>query len=268
MGAMTINENVGDNKGCSGFYEPDFMALERLDALICEAMSYRRQLAWAIPSLIDETTLQKCGYLSAFPAQLTIAATVANAGWSRLAQGHRLEASDIKYEQRFLSPAACLNVYPLLAAMGPAEQMAVTVRSLVFRRESSYDYLLRSWEFPVREFVFVGSEESVQCDLRIAVEHSVELARELKLETSIEAASDHFYPTLANEVRLAMQRQLELKRELVVEFGGRRLPLASFNYHRTHFSRAFGFDRDNTIVTGCVGFGLHRWLACTQRSEK
>ena len=39
------------------------------------------------------------------------------------------------------------------------------------------------------------------------------------------------------------------------------LALASFNSHGTHFSGPYQFDNGNQIVTGCVGFGLHRWLA-------
>ena len=41
---------------------------------------------------------------------------------------------------------------------------------------------------------------------------------------------------------------------------GKELALASFNYHGFHFSMAFDFAKNGTIVTGCVGFGLDRWI--------
>ena len=40
----------------------------------------------------------------------------------------------------------------------------------------------------------------------------------------------------------------------------KELAIASFNYHKYHFSKLFEFDKDEKIVTGCVGFGLDRWV--------
>ncbi|HFX4056272.1 TPA: hypothetical protein ACIEJC_001743, partial [Streptococcus pyogenes] len=72
--------------------------------------------------------------------------------------------------------------------------------------------------------------------------------------------NDHFYPTKLNLKKEKYQKQNNLKKELVVELGGKKLSIASFNKHGNHFSKEFNFDQKGEIVTGCVGCGIDRWL--------
>jgi seryl-tRNA synthetase len=138
----------------------------------------------------------------------------------------------------------------------------VSVLATVYRHEEGgFDGLLRLWEFKVREFVFVGERGFVEDMLERTEIAAGALAQRLRIETDLENASDHFYPTRENAVRQKMQLQSVMKRELVTGVNGRKVSLSSFNFHGTHFSGPYGFDEGDGIVTGCVGFGLHRWLA-------
>lgn len=243
--------------------EKDAIALDRIDTLTRGCIPDGNFLEWHVPSLIDEEDIARCGYLTAFPGQLTVAATLDPAAHGRVVHDAAVSTGDLQYRRTFLTPAACLNIYPMLARRFTGENVVVTTRATVFRHETDFDGLTRLWEFPVREFVFAGDEAFVAARLREAAGGATRLAARLGIEAGVRAASDHFYPTLENDIRLAMQVRLGMKSELVAQVGGQGVPLASFNFHRTHFSGPCGFDRENTVVTGCAGFGLHRWLAAT-----
>lgn len=58
-----------------------------------------------------------------------------------------------------------------------------------------------------------------------------------------------------------MQLVNKTKQELVASINGKEVALASFNFHGNHFSAKFNFEGDRNIVTGCVGFGLERWIS-------
>lgn len=260
---MNTRPAAVSKEGHISLYEEDALALEQIDALVRTCVPNRALREWHVSSLIDEDDLARCGYLSAFPTQITVAATVDPSAYERVARDSTVDVSDIQYRRKFLTPAACLNIYPMLARYNGGENLVVTTRATVFRHESCFEELTRLWEFPVREYVFAGDETFVRAGLQEATDAAAQLAARLDIRAHVREASDHFYPTLQNEVRRVMQVQFAMKRELVARLPNQDLALASFNFHRTHFSGPFGFDRANSVVTGCVGFGLHRWLAAT-----
>jgi seryl-tRNA synthetase len=253
--------------GHVSLYEEDAAELRDLDETMVGSFPLPC-VKWEVPSLISEATMGRCGYTSAFPAQLTIAGTIRSNGLARLASHSTIDREDVEYRGMLLTPAACLNIYPMLAHYGFGESLAVTARATVYRHEERFDGAIRLWEFPVREFVLVGAGAFVVQGLEDAMKAAADMARTLGLRTKSRAASDHFYPSTENEVRQAMQVGLAMKQELVMDTGSHELALASFNFHSGHFSEAFGFDRGRTVVTGCAGFGLHRWrFAISERSN-
>lgn len=252
-------------QGYSCLYAAEAEALMRCDALVRGCVSGVVPEEWHVSSLIDEDDLVRCGFINAFPSQLTVAAVVSPASFPRVVETRQIADRDLSHRRKHLTPAACLNVYPMLAMLRPEEDCAITTLTSVFRHEEEgFQDLTRMWEFKVREFVFAGDRRFVTDMLERAVEAATDLARRLRLDPRVENASDHFYPSHENTVRQKMQLQLAFKRELLVQAAGQSLALASFNFHGTHFSARYGFDNGNRLVTGCVGFGLHRWLAVTQ----
>jgi hypothetical protein len=75
-------------------------------------------------------------------------------------------------------------------------------------------------------------------------------------------ASDPFFAPSARG-RAALQRIKGLKHELVFRFpDGRPLAIASFNDHEEFFGDAFSISLadGSAASSGCVAFGLERWL--------
>jgi seryl-tRNA synthetase len=251
-------------RGYSGLFAGDAHALARLDDLARGCIPAVPTEEWHVSSLIDEEDLVKCGYITAFPSQLTVAATVAPAAFETVVRARAVTVGDLAHQRKHLTPAACLNLYPMLGQQRRADDRAVTTLTSVFRHEEGgFQDLTRMWEFKVREIVFAGTQDFVRDMLDRTLVNALDLARRLELAPRVAGASDHFYPSRANAVRQKMQVQSAFKRELLVPVEGADLAVASFNYHATHFSGPFEFDDGNRIVTGCVGFGLARWLAAT-----
>ena len=88
------------------------------------------------------------------------------------------------------------------------------------------------------------------------------MAKNVFGEGRIQEASDNFYPSRENEVKKRLQQANGLKQELLLTLEGKEIAVASFNFHDHHFSNPFHFANGGKIVTGCVGFGLERWVLC------
>jgi seryl-tRNA synthetase len=251
-------------QGYSCLYASETAALARHDALAKECITGIVPEEWHVSSLIDEDDLVRCGFISAFPSQLTVAATVSPGSLPNVVESRRITQRDLTHCRKHLTPAACLNLYPMLGLRRRASNGAVTTLASVFRHEEAgFADLTRLWEFKVREFVFVGERQYVREMLDRAVAGAVDLARRLGLDPRVDLASDHFYPSRENAIRQKLQLQAAYKRELLVRVDGQELALASFTFHDTHFSAPYGFDDGERVVTGCAGFGLQRWLAAT-----
>jgi seryl-tRNA synthetase len=207
-----------------------------------------------VPTLVDRSLLEKCGYFETFPHQLVAAGPVAS-------EASQASPSLEHFVARwFLLPAACLPIYQMLPNDLTTANRRITAKVKVVRNEAVYDSL-RLAEFTVREFVFVGSAEFVQESLDWMASRATVWCHSLGVEATIAPATDSFYPSRENDFRKRVQETRNLKRELLVPVSGKPVACASFNYHMSHFSAAFGFSREGQIVTGCAGFGLERWLA-------
>jgi hypothetical protein len=91
------------------------------------------------------------------------------------------------------------------------------------------------------------------------------LAANLVADPALVVAQDDFFPSIRNHAKARVQQGNARKHGLTADFAGTRVALASFNYHR-HFSTEFAFDADGTVVSGCAGFGLERWLAAMRQA--
>lgn len=215
---------------------------------------------YQIPAIIDEEVLVKCGYFQSFPQHITVAAYVDDQKYDEVMSNKSISKSEVEVDKKYFTPAACLHLYPLFEGKN-VENTILTTRARVYRHENGkFDGSVRFWDFTVREIVFLGSKEYVISMLEKMKDEVIKLGSNIKLPIKICAAYDNFYPNASNKIKQKLQQGNALKYEVTTMVDEKDVAIASFNYHGTHFSKPFNFDNDGTIVSGCVGFGLERWV--------
>jgi seryl-tRNA synthetase len=221
----------------------------------------------AFPPVLPKQQLERIGYLSSFPH---LAGTIFSFGGDEADAAElerRVDAgedwSPLQTQTALvLIPAACYPVYPAIAARGPLPAGGVTVDlggSYVFRNEPSQDPA-RLQMFHQREMVRLG-EPSEVLEWRDAwARNAIEILGALGLEAVADLASDPFFGR-SGKMLARSQRSQELKFEVMVPITENEpTAVASFNYHRDHFSSVFELAQPNgeQAHTACVGFGLER----------
>lgn len=243
------------------FYQEAAKLMEGLDKKIKEFIKDLKYEEVYIPSLIKGDILEKCGYFESFPQNLSVVCSLKKCGREKINR-KEIGCENINIHDYYLTPAACIHIYPMLEKRRGTD-ICYTTRESVYRYENGeFKNPERLWQFTVREFVFVGTEEYVCKMLQVMEEKALEFARSLFGKAVVKNAYDEFYPSAENRMKIKLQLANKLKRELIVGLDNRNIALSSFNYHRNHFSKPFHFDDGGKIVTGCVGFGLERWVLC------
>ncbi len=197
-------------------------------------------LALSPPLQLERTFLERVEFLSSFPKR---AIGGSAPGW-------------------YLPPATCFRLFRDLAGRDLPAPAFATLVGPCFRRESLPDDA-HLHEFTMREVVAIAGPDGedelrrVRDDL---AEAALRLARRLGLHARLEDATDPFF-TSADRGKLAMQRLLGLKRELVVDLDGGPVALASFNLHRDFLCGRLGIAVEGEPGRSmCAAFGLERWL--------
>lgn len=222
---------------------------------------------WHFPALLPLRRMEDVGYLASFPhlagtVQAFVGGDAEAAALAGLAERHEDWSSYLSATNLALAPAGCHPVYPAVAARGPIPPGGLTVEvgpAPVFRREPAEDP--SRWQmFHMHELVRIADPETVLVWREVWLERGLRLLRALALNPAAEQASDPFFGR-AGRLLAANQRSQELKFELLVHVTD-PVPtaLASFNYHRDHFTSVYGLaGRDGREVhTACLGFGLER----------
>jgi seryl-tRNA synthetase len=219
------------------------------------------------PPVMSRALLEKSGYLKSFPHLLGCVSSMTGteAKIRALVEGRAdgqewveaLAATDL-----VLTPAACYQVYPIVAARGDVSVSGtvVDVESYCFRRETSSE-LGRMQAFRMREYVCIGAPETA-LEFREAWKARAEqLATQLGLPFTLAPASDPFFGR-AGKLMAVTQVEQALKFELLIPVNSEEAPTAcmSFNYHQDHFGTTWGLRTDDGAVahTACAAFGLDR----------
>jgi seryl-tRNA synthetase len=219
------------------------------------------------PPVMSRALLEKSGYLKSFPHLLGVVSSMTGteAGIRALVEGRAagqewvdaLEATDL-----VLTPAACYQVYQIVAARGdvPRDGVLVDVESYCFRRESSSE-LGRMQAFRMREYVCIGAPETALSFRESWKARAEELAAQLGVPFKLLPASDPFFGR-AGKLMAVNQVEQALKFELLIPVNSEEEPTAcmSFNYHQDHFGTTWGLRTDDGAVahTACAAFGLDR----------
>ena len=223
---------------------------------------------WCAPAGVSFDTLERAKYFSSFPQWLSTASHLSGdeAILHSIASSEspgRAARSSASAPQIALPPAVCYNTYAALADSTIDAPVMMTAQGTCWRHEGErHSPLERGWAFTMREIVCLGTPWDVKSLLDRGVERASALAARLELETEIVVASDPFFAPSARG-RAALQRIKGLKHELVFRFpDGRPLAIASFNDHEEFFGDAFSISLadGSTASSGCVAFGLERWL--------
>ena len=241
--------------------------LEAIDALVTRAGRADTAERMRFPPGMPKRHFERSEYLKGFPQ---LAGTVhCFCGDDRahrellrcIAEGEDWTEGQVASEI-VLSPAACYEVYPALAARGPLPEggKLVDVMSWCFRHEPSLEPT-RMQLFRMREYVRIGTPEAVTAFRTDWIERSVRLVEALGLPHEVDAANDPFFGR-TGKLKADIQRSAELKFELLVPVNDDAEPTAclSFNYHQDHFAQIWGlsFAHGGVAHTACVGFGLER----------
>ena len=92
------------------------------------------------------------------------------------------------------------------------------------------------------------------------MDKTITYAKNITPKAKLVQSSDVFFSCKRNEIKKKLQLANEKKFEVIIPIDGEDVAVASFNFHGNHFSMPFHFDQKGSIVSGCVGFGLERWL--------
>lgn len=221
-------------------------AIKRIDNDIYKLIEKMNPADIHIPAIINKNVLEKIGYFDSFPHQII---------------GIKPLIEQNKYDNMLLTPSACLHFYPMFGEQ-QIDNGIFTTRARVYRNEDKEtDGQTRLIDFTVREIVVVGTADDVMSKLNIIGSLIVEYGNSIGLNIKLEAASDPFYPSRENTIKKKLQLVNKQKMEMIINVNGEKLSIGSINYHGFHFSKTFQFDKNNTIVTGCIGVGLERWIS-------
>ncbi len=156
-----------------------------------------------------------------------------------------------------LTPAACYHFYVHFQGETLDGPRYVTTRGTCFRREAYYAPLQRQWCFSMREIVCIGTAEEVREFLQRTQDHVDGFFRQIGLPIEWQPATDPFFNP-SRSPKYLMQKLEPVKTEMVFQD---RLAIGSVNFHQDHFGEAFHIRRDGKeAFSGCVAFGLERWL--------
>ena len=261
---LIIPSGVDGAYGRGARFEEVRAAVERL---VTRRTINVRAERMAFPPILPKEQLERIGYLQSFPhlagAIFSFAGDETEAAELERRAGEGEDWSELQQQtQLVLVPAACYPVYPAIARRGPLPPGGVTVDlggSYVFRNEPSTDPA--RWQmFHQREMIRLGAPNEVEAWRDAWARLAVEILTRLGLDASADLASDPFFGR-SGRMLARSQRAQALKFEATVPIAGDEpTAVASFNYHREHFSSVFGLVQESGEVahTACVGFGLER----------
>lgn len=163
-----------------------------------------------------------------------------------------------------LSPAACFHAYFEVKNQTLEGNCMVTLINDVFRNEGRLNYseVGRLKDFHVREIVFFGDKDYVTDNRNKCIEIVENRLKLWGLESNIEVASDAFVMPKMQKfkmIQMLEKSKYEINMNLTKD---KAISVGSFNFHGTAFTSPFNIKIKGCElpVTGCVGFGIERWV--------
>lgn len=256
---------IAGNDGRVALRGPALAFVQALDHRFRRLASHWNAVEYAFPSMLPAAALDRLDYFRSFPQLATFPVTLdaEDENLAAFCEGEPVRDAELCLTKmaplrHVLTPAACYHVY--LDQQGAALDAPArfTTIATCFRRETHYLPLRRQWSFSMREIVCLGTAGEVREFLDGAREQAVALLDEIQISVSWQGAADPFFRPASNPQYL-MQKLEPVKTEMV--FGG-ELAIGSVNFHHAHFGESFSIRRGSAAAnSGCIAFGLERWLA-------
>lgn len=220
--------------------------LDALSALFRRAALHAGAVERGFPTLISGATLRRAGEFESFPGR----------------------SISVDCGEYFLPPVLCHHCYEAESSRVLPAETVITCAGRCFRNELPDDLHLR--EFGMREVVFFGDDSFVSGTWHVWMDIATSLAAEIGIKAVIRNAADPFFGS-AHRGRRLLQQVAGMKKELcaLLETSGSLLPLASFNLHGQFFTKSFDITLASgaAAFSGCVGFGMERWLFALLRQR-
>ncbi|MEC4019434.1 hypothetical protein [Streptomyces sp. H27-D2] len=212
------------------------------------------------PPLLRAADLAGLDYFRNFPHLGTVVTRIRperHAAYCTARTVATIPARDVTDTEHVLPSAACYAGFLHLAGSAvDAGPVLLTTAARCFRNEERYDGLRRLWGFTMREIVCIGSADDVRRHLALQHEALTAFAGGLGLVLGRQPATDPFFERDGS--RAFTQLLAPVKEEYVHADG---TAVASMNNHRNFFGERCGISlRDRPAFTGCVAFGLERWV--------
>jgi seryl-tRNA synthetase len=233
------------------------------------------------PALIPAKVLGRCGYFASFPQAVSMVAHLVE-DYDLIEQFRQANAESpdlaipntaaLPVPEACLVPAVCYHCYQSLegAKLGDEGHLATSLGKCFRYESSNITGLDRLWDFTMREVIFVGTEAFVTARRQKAMDAVIDQLARWDLDGAIETANDPFFPTTyATKTYWQVRSDLKFELRLAIEPGAqgeaRTLACGSFNLHENFFGKTFDITAvdGQPAFTGCVGWGMERWvLAC------
>ncbi|MBP3450160.1 MAG: hypothetical protein J6K22_06855 [Spirochaetaceae bacterium] len=169
----------------------------------------------------------------------------------------------LKEPEFVLSPSACFHSYIEYQNRNLDKNLILTFKQNVFRNEGRLNFKEkgRLIDYHVREIVFIGDSIFVEKKRHQILKKIITFIEELGLSGRIVVASDSFIlPKLQRYRSIQKIDKSKFEVQLNIE-ENRNIAVASLNLHGKSFSDPFNISVNNVdTVTGCVGFGIQRWI--------
>ena len=243
----------------------------RLDAVFTGWAERWSAREYRFPACIEARHLDRLDYFRSFPHLATFPVTLEGdkenierfvASGPCSPEGS-VTLGKLDCVEHVLTPAACYHVYVELEGAVLDAPRFVTTRATCFRNETEYTPLERQWSFSMREIVCLGTATEVEDFLLRTTSVINHFCTRLGLPVEWADATDPFFSPASNPKYL-FQKLEPVKRELVIDS---ELAIASTNFHHSHFGETFDIVRaDSPAFSGCVAFGMERWLAAFLRT--
>ena len=243
---------------------PMAAALRRIDALFESWAARWNAEEFRFPAVLPASALDRLDYFRSFPHLATFPVVLDDApeNLRRLAAAGVGEDGSLRLPaaapvREVLTPAACYHFYLELAGSRLERPRYLTTVATCFRREKSYRPLFRQWSFTMREVVCLGTKDEVAAFLESLRSALTAYFSATGLPIAWENATDSFFDAASNP-KFVAQLVDPTKSEMI--FDG-ELAIGSINAHKSYFGEAFGIERGGApAFSGCVAFGLERWL--------